>query len=125
MPIFHRKRLRMKSSIAGLVVMTLAALTGCFQGISGGPGTTGKSGKNGKPSMVPALSQADDTFNLSVPVLSSSLQQGAQTEGTIGIQRAKNFDQDVALQFADVPEGVTIEPANPKINHGDTEAKIT
>jgi uncharacterized membrane protein len=106
----------MKSSFAGLAVMTLAALTGCTQGSPGGPGTTGK---------APAYGQAEDTFNLSVPAMSSSLQQGEQTEATVGIKRAKNFDEDVALNFADIPQGVTVEPASPVIKHGDTDAKIT
>jgi hypothetical protein len=43
----------------------------------------------------------------------------------VGIKRAKNFDQDVTLKFADVPEGVTFEPASPMIKSSDTEAKIT
>ena len=106
----------MKSLFTGLAVMTLAALIGCNQGTPGGPGTTEKK---------PVYGQADDTFNLSVPVLSSSLQQGEQTEATVGIKRAKNFDEDVALKFADVPKGVTVEPAGPVIKHGDTDAKIT
>lgn len=106
----------MKSFVAGFVVISLAALSGCTQGTPGGPGTAEKK---------PAYGQADDTFNLSVPVLSSSLQQGGTMEATVGIKRAKNFDQDVALTFADVPAGVTFETANPKIRHGDTDAKIT
>ena len=57
--------------------------------------------------------------------MSSSLQQGQTTEATIGIKRAKNFDEDVALKFADVPSGVAVEPASPIIRHGDAEAQIT
>jgi sporulation protein YlmC with PRC-barrel domain len=106
----------MKSFIAGLAMMTLAALVGCSQGTPGGPGTA---------ETQPTYGQADNTFNLSVPVMSSSLQQGEQTEATVGIKRAKNFDEDVALKFTNVPQGVTVEPANPVIKHGDTEAKIT
>ncbi len=94
----------MKSLCAGLAVMTLAALAGCSQGTPGGPGTT-----DGKP----AYGQADNTFNLSVPLMSSSLQQGEQMEATVGIERAKNFDEDVALKFGDIPKGVTIQPAQP------------
>ena len=56
----------MKSSFAGLVVMTLATLTGCTQGTPGGPGATDTTNKK------PAYGQADNTFNLSVPVMSSS-----------------------------------------------------
>ncbi|MFN0197673.1 MAG: hypothetical protein ACKVT0_13090 [Planctomycetaceae bacterium] len=109
----------MKFSLAGLTLMTLATLTGCNQGTPGGPGTVDAKVEK------PAYGQADDTFNLSVPVMTSSLQQGNETEATIGIKRAKNFDEDVSLKFVDVPEGVTFEPASPVIKHGDTDAKIT
>ena len=96
----------------------LAILTGCSQGTPGGPGTTDKDSKK------PMYGQEDNTFNLSVPRTSTSLQQGEQLETTVGIKRAKNFDQDVTLKFADVPKGVTIEPASPVINSSDTESKI-
>jgi uncharacterized membrane protein len=96
--------------------MTLAALTGCTQGTPGGPGTTEEK---------PTFGQGDDTFNLSVPRMATSVKQGEQTEATIGVKRAKNFDQDVALKFEDVPKGVTIEPASPKVNRSDADVKIT
>ncbi len=102
-----------------LTLLTLAVLSGCNQGTPGGPGTTDKDGKK------PAYGQANDTFNLSVPLMASALQQGERTDATIGIKRAENFDEDVTLKFTDVPKGVTIEPANPKIQHGDADAKIT
>ncbi len=57
--------------------------------------------------------------------MSSSIQQGAKTEATVGIKRAKNFDEDVTLKFANVPKGVTIDPESPVIKHGDTETKVT
>lgn len=109
----------MKNTFAGVALITLAALTGCTQGTPGGPGTTTITAEK------PTYGQADDTFNLSVPVMSTHLQQGGQTEASVGIKRAKNFDEDVTLEFADVPKGVTIEPASPVINRGDTDAKIT
>ena len=114
----------MKSLHVGLMAMALAVLNGCTQGTPGGPGMTKTPGTT-TTANKPILGQAEDTFNLSVPVMSSSLKQGEQTETTIGIKRAKNFDQDVELQFADVPTGVTVEPASPMIKHGDTDAKIT
>jgi len=109
----------MKISIAGLALMSLAVVAGCTQGTPGGPGTADTAGTK------PAYGQANDTFNLSVPYTSTSLQQGEQMEATIGIKRAENFDEDVSLQLVDVPEGVTVEPANPVIRHGDTDAKLT
>jgi hypothetical protein len=106
----------MKCAFAGVAAMTLAALTGCAESTPGGPGTTSKN---------PGYGLTDNTFNLSVPIMLSHLQQGEQKEATIGIQRATNFDEDVALTFADVPKGVTVEPASPMIKHDDTDAKIT
>lgn len=96
-----------------LALVTIAA--GCVQGKPGGPGTDGKN---------PSIGQAEDTFNLSVPILSPSLQQGEQTEAIVGIKRAKNFDEDVTLEFSDLPKGVSVEPASPMIKHGDKGAKF-
>ena len=106
----------MKNLYAGLALLTLVVLSGCNKGTAGGPGATAES---------PGFGQAENTFNLKTPALSGALRQGTQVEGSIGIQRAKNFDQDVALKFGEFPKGVTIEPAAPVIKHGDSEAKIT
>jgi uncharacterized membrane protein len=65
-----------------------------------------------------------DTFHLSVPFLSTTLNQGDTKEVSIGIKRDKKFDQDVTLAFTELPTGVTIEPASPVIKQGDTEAKV-
>jgi len=43
---------------------------------------------------------------------------------TIGISRAKNFDQDVTLMVKDLPKGLTIDPAEPTIKHGENEVKL-
>jgi uncharacterized membrane protein len=109
----------MKTFVASSLVLMLAILTGCSQGTPGGPGTTDKDSEK------PLYGQQDDTFNLSVPRTSTSIQQGEQLETTVGIKRAKNFDQDVTLKFADVPKGVTIEPTSPVISSSGTEAKLT
>jgi uncharacterized membrane protein len=106
----------MKRTFAGLAIIACSALIGCNQGTSGGPGTTGAQ---------PTFGQADNTFNLTVPMMSSSLQQGDTEEATIGIKRATNFDQDVTLTFSDIPQGVTIEPSDPVIKSGATEAKVS
>ncbi len=108
----------MKNNLTSTLVLTLATLAGCTQGTPGGPGTAVE------PDKQATIGQTEDTFNLSVPVMSSSLQQGSTTEATIGIKRAKNFGEDVSLHFADLPQGVTTEPANPVIKHGDEDVKI-
>ncbi len=109
----------MKRSFTGLLAMALVAVTGCNQGTPGGPGAADPTAKK------PLYGQANDTFHLSVPTLSTTLKQGETKEGSIGIKRGKNFDEDVTLTFADVPKGVTLDPASPVIKHGDTEAKFT
>jgi hypothetical protein len=109
----------MTRSCAGLLVMALVAMTGCDRGISGGPGVTNP------PHKQPVYGEADDTFNLSTPAMSTTLHQGESKEVAVGIKRGKNFDEDVTLKFAEGPKGVTIDSANPAIKHGDTEAKLT
>ena len=100
-------------------VLMLVTLAGCNQGTPGGPGTT-----DAKVEQA-SYGQTENTFNLSVPMTSSTLQQGGMVPATLGIKRAKNFDQDVTLKFADLPEGVTADPVAPTIKHGDADAKVT
>ena len=57
--------------------------------------------------------------------MSTTLNQGGAKEVSIGIERGKNFGEDVTLKFADGPKGVTLASVNPVIMHGDTEAKVT
>jgi hypothetical protein len=109
----------MKRSLAGSLALALVTLTGCNQGTPGGSGITNP------PQKQPAYGEAENTFKLSVPRMSTTLHQGETKEVTIGIDRGKNFEGDVTLKFADGPEGVTIESASPIIKHGDTEAKVT
>jgi hypothetical protein len=110
----------MKRVLAALVVPALLAIVGCNpSGTPGGPGATGGSAKK------PLIGEADDTFDLNPPSLSVSVTQGETKATSIGIKRGKNFDQDVGLKFADMPKGVSIDPASPVIRHGDAEAKFT
>jgi uncharacterized membrane protein len=99
--------------------MALVGFTGCDKGTPGGHLSSDPSAK------APVYGQADDTFNLSVPHLSTTLKQGETKAISVSIARGKNFDEDVALKFADVPQGVAIDPTSPGIKHGDTEAKFT
>ncbi len=100
------------------VLFTVVALAGCDEGKSGGPGMTDTTVKK------PVYGQKEDTFNLSVPMMATSLQQGATLETIVGIERATNFGQDVTLKFFELPEGVTVTPSSPIIKHGDENAKI-
>lgn len=109
----------MKTSFAVLLALALVTLTGCNQGTPGGPGVTNP------PQKQPAYGEAEKTFKLSVPRMSTTLHQGETKEVAIGIERGENFEGDVTLNFADGPQGVTIESASPIIKHGDTAAKVT
>jgi len=114
-----RKGLKVKSLSAGVLILSLVALAGCTEGTPGGPGATEVTAKK------PVLGLADDTFDLEVPRMSTSLKQGESKEIAIRVSRGKNFDQDVTLKFTGVPKGVSLVLASPVIAHGDKEAKVT
>jgi hypothetical protein len=108
----------------------LVAFVGCSSGTPGGPGAEKEKEKEkDKKSKVEraedTVRQAEDTFSLSVPTFSTKIKQGESKAVTIGISRGKNFDEDVTLKFDDLPKGVTVEPAEATIKHGDKEAKLT
>lgn len=98
---------------------TFVILTGCNQGTSGGPGAAGPASEQA------TVGQTDETFTLNMPMMSTNLNQGETAAVSIGIKRGRNMDGDVTLKFEGLPEGVTIEPANPTIKREDTEAKLT
>lgn len=64
-------------------------------------------------------------FSISVPFLSTHVKQGATQEVSIGVKRDQGVDEDIALKFDALPPGLSIDPANPTIKHGETEAKVT
>jgi len=118
----------MKTILTGLAALSLAALIGCSgdhsgSGVSnkvGGPGATVSSDRGGS-----ILGPKEGQFELSVPKLSTHIKQGASDVVTISINRGKNFDEDVALTFSDVPDKVTLDPKAPTIKKGDENVKVT
>lgn len=115
----------MKGSFTAGTVMLLAAFAGCNQGTPGGPGTTEPESKK----HFYDVGHPDNTFTLSVPssmpLMSTNIKQGDTTKVTIGINRGKSFDQDVALKFEGLPTGVTIEQTSAVISHDKSEANLT
>ena len=110
----------MKRFSKALCIFALSPLVGCNEGTTGGPGVGDAKTKKS------VLGRPDDTFNLSVPILQTSVQQGNEENGVIiGINRTKNFDSDVTLEFKNLPKGVAIRPDRPVIKHGDSESKIS
>ncbi|MBI5091867.1 MAG: hypothetical protein HZB26_05405 [Candidatus Hydrogenedentes bacterium] len=86
--------------------------------IPGGPGASLAPDKQAKVGLKA------DTFTLDTPMMSTKLAQGESKSLTIGIKRGKDTDEDVTLKFNDLPKGVTIDPMNPVIKHGDMDAKV-
>src|SRR5580700_5156941 len=109
----------MKSLFAGLAVTAVVLVTGCAEGTPGGPGAKEVTANK------PIVGQADNTFSLDVPKMSTTLKQGETKDLAIDVARGKNFSEDVELKFSGVPKGVTVDPARPVIMHSDKEAKIT
>ncbi len=110
----------MKSKMLAIFAAAVAlSLPACDSGTPGGPGA------NKASTNKPALGQAEQTFSLTVPALGASIKQGESKSTSIGISRGKNFDENVSIKFSDLPKGLEIEPANPIISSGDTEAKLT
>jgi len=92
------------------------------------PALTGETSKeNTAPAGTdanPIAGDPENSFRLDAPNLATTIKQGETKVVTIGIARSKNFDQDVTLMFEEVPTGVTIDPAEPMIKHGEKEVKL-
>lgn len=101
----------------GAVALSALILTGCDKrGGAGGPGATAPDSK------PPMYGQSDNTFNLTIG--SVSIQQGDSEKSAINIKRGKNFDQDVAVAFSELPKGVTVDSATHVIKNGESEVKF-
>jgi len=126
----------MKTTFLAVAMAALLAFTGCNSGTSGGPGaktkdkttadktTTADKDNRGRTNGDTGLTQGENTFKLTAPTLSTSLKQGESKEVTIGITRGKNFDQDVAVKFENMPKGVSVDPAAPTIKKGDKNVSV-
>jgi hypothetical protein len=118
---FPGRRAVVKRLYASLVVAAFVAFTGCNgKSTPGGPGATNTTTGRGTQ-----FGQADNSFKLSTPTFATKLKQSESKVATISIKRGKNFDQDVALKFEGLPQGVSIDPAGPTLKHGDEEVKVT
>jgi len=103
-------------NLSSICLVALFAFSGCASGTAGGPGASGEQDER------LAVGQPNDTFRLSRG--QASIKQGETKSVSITIDRATNFDQDVTLLIADLPRGLTIDIAEPKIAAGDTEARF-
>ena len=107
----------MKTVFTVAVLGLSAALAGCGQGTSGGPGAATPPEKPG------VLGQSEDTFSLALT--STAVRQGESKETKVGINRGANFSEDVTLKFTGLPAGVSVGPGALGIKHGATESRVT
>jgi hypothetical protein len=112
----------MKAIFSGFIVLSLIGLIGCTSSSDkvGGPGATNTTDKS-----PPLGGPKEGTFHLNPPRVADSIKQSASDVVTISIDRGKNFDEDVALAFEDVPDHVTLDPKISSIKKGEKEAKVT
>ena len=109
------------TAVMGAVIWT----TGCNNGTPGGPGTEkDKTNKSTFQKAEDLVVQPEGTYSLKLPLLETRIKQGERKEVAVGIRRGKNFDEDVAIKFEDVPQGVTIDPATTSIKHDQKETKV-
>jgi len=137
----------MKALAATLTAASIILISGCDTGTPGGPAvdrTTTPMNDREITTPTPAETEtrpetdtsvlqetsraivgpSDGTFTLDVPNLATTLKQGESKATSIEINRGDNMNQDVTLEFANVPPGVTVEPAQPVIKNGETEADV-
>jgi uncharacterized membrane protein len=113
----------MKVAVCALILVGLVAFEGCGgTGTPGGPGTKTETGGPHKTSLG---GPAEDTFTINVPTLATTLKQGESKTIALSLKRGTNFDEDVTVKFEDVPEGLTIEPTNPKIAKSEKDTQVT
>ncbi len=116
----------MKKLFAVVLSAVTVAAVGCNQDSRpGGPGVTSTPGTSTTTANRPTYGEPERAFELSVPTLSTRLAQGETKSVTVGVSRGKNFDEDVALHFDTLPQGITISPTAATIAHGDREVKLT
>jgi len=112
----------MKTTLtAAVLLLSLIVLPGCTEKSTPGGGSAADQKR-------PLTGENEGTFELTVPgsvPWATSVKQGESTPVTIGITRGKNFDQDVALSFSELPTGVTVDPAGASIKKSDPDAKLT
>lgn len=114
-----------KIGLGAMAASLFAVVSGCNQGTPGGPGATTPPAGHSTTTNRADLGQSDETFTLSTPTLSTHIKQSETKTESIGVSRGKNFDQDVVLQFTDLPNGVTVTPADATIKHGEKDTKVT
>jgi uncharacterized membrane protein len=111
----------MKKLVAVAAIVALLGLVGCED--KSPPGGPGANSTNRDDNL--GLTQPDNTFRLDPPNLETGLKQGETKTVKIGINRGKNFDQDVKLDFSGAPQGVKVTPASREIKANEKDVQVT
>lgn len=123
--IHNTKVISMMKKISMMALLVFAI--GCNEGTPGGPGANRPANPPSNTTTTanrPTYSESDKTFTISVPVLSTTVQQGDTRDVTIGLSRGRNFDEDVTIELSGMPQGVTAEPARMVIKHSDKDVTV-
>jgi len=116
-----------KSVGTAAIISALLLAAGCDKkGSTGGPGvgTTTGTTPAGNATTATAVINSSETFNVTVPSTSTTIKQGESKTVTVGIKRARDFDQAVSLKYSGQPAGVTIDPATSTIKSGDKDTTV-
>ena len=95
----------MKNCLTLSVFAAILFMTGCSDTPPGGPGAADNNNANSK------VATPEQTFRLDLPTTEQSIKQGEKKEFTLGIKRGKNFDQDVRIEFRELPAGLKATPS--------------
>jgi uncharacterized membrane protein len=108
----------MKRTTLGLFVAGALAIVGCEnKSPPGGPGAVKPDGT------TPRVTTPENSFKIGVP--SVDLKQGESKTVEVSITRGTNFDQDVKLEVANPPQGVTVKFDDATLKAGAKEVHMT
>jgi uncharacterized membrane protein len=108
----------MKKLLACAMLAALAGMIGCYNtSPPGGPGATSNTGSGTSHTgsattehtgiHLPSLGLGPNEFKLKVPD-KVEVKQGETKNIEVGIERGKDFDQDVKLSLSNPPKGVNV-----------------
>lgn len=107
-----------------ICLASVIGMVGCMQGTPGGPGVQPSSRPQTYSASKPVVSNAKETFTLSMPTLSTSLKQGETKAVKISVSRGTDFQDDIDLKFSSIPQGVSLDPANPVLRKSEEDVSI-
>jgi hypothetical protein len=117
----------MNRLLSGFLELACMTVIGCNQQTPGGPGITESPNLSKTISVTaerPIYGEADGTFNLYIPSLSTRMKQGQTRDLFISVSRGRNFTEDVTVKMPDLPKGVTVDPGTPVIKDGERQVEV-